>query len=663
MFFSKPAILAGFGALLLSAPTAFLQAQSQPQQMPPVSQRKHLTVGDTSIFAPLQLPTPNVYRSGSGKPGPHYWQNKVDYSLSASLDTARHVLSAAMLMRFTNNSPDTLEFIWVHLEQNAFRPGALNSLVFPSASRHGARDFEGGYTIHKFTQVINSKRVDVNLHDNGTIGRVDLARPILPGQTATFDVAWSFAIPEHGADRMGRDGSLYQIAQWFPKAAVYDDIKGWNIEQYLGQGEFYFNTGDYTLEITVPAGFIVAATGVLENPKDVLTSIQRSRLEAASRSDTVVRVITEAELRNGTARPESKGMLTWKFVAKNVRDVAWVASPDYLWDASSWNGVMAHAFYRPAAARIWEDAADQTRESIQEYSERWYMYPYPQATSVEGPVYGMEYPMLAMQQGGNSKQTLYDVLTHEVGHNWFPMILGSNERVYAWFDEGFNTFMNLFAEARRFPANGTLEQRVSVQKQYLERFQQMGMDEPVDIPPDRVDPKKLGLAAYYKPSVALHILRKEILGEDVFDKAFKEYIRRWAFKHPDPADFFRTMENVSGQRLDWFWRGWFLENAHFDQGIDSVKSATNSDGVTYVGVWYANVERGVLPLLVRFTFSDGSYDEYEYPADVWSTNTSQYVRSYVFPSKTVTKIEIDPDRRLVDKNRENNVWLRPAEQP
>ncbi len=618
------------------------------------------SVGDTSIFAPLSLPTPNIYRNGNGAPGPKYWQNKVDYSIRAELDTSTKKLTGSLLMTYFNNSPDTLDFLWIHLEQNAFRANSLNSLVFPSESRFGAREFDGGYKFTKIAQVISSKRVEIKLFDNGTIGRLDLAQPVAPGASVVVELHYNFLVPDHGADRMGRDGSLYQIAQWFPKAAMYDDVKGWNIDQYLGQGEFYLNTGDYNLEVVVPAGFVVGATGVLQNPKDVLPAAQVSRLALAAKSDTAIRIITAAELASGVARPKSPAMLTWKFIAKNVRDVAWVASPNYQWDASSWNGIMMHAFYRPESAAIWEDAADQTRESIMEYSQKWLMYPYPQATSVEGPVFGMEYPMLAMQQGGASKSELYEVLTHEVGHNWYPMIVGNNERRYAWMDEGFNTFINTYAEAKRFPQDGSVEARFRKQKQYVERFQQMGVDDAVNTPPDRIDPRKLAVAAYYKPSAALQILRDEVLGPDVFDNAFKVYTKRWAFKHPTPSDFFRTMENVSGTNLDWFWRGWFLENSHFDQRVDSVKTATNSDGTTFVGVFYGNAERGVLPLLVRLTFSDGSFEEHAYPAEVWSTNSRQYIRTYRFNGKSLSKVEIDPDVRLVDKNRKNNVWVTPG---
>lgn len=660
MALMKFSLSLSLGVLITAGIPDVASAQQQPPLVihaPAQEIAAARAVGDTSIFAPLSLPTPNIYRNGNGAPARGYWQNRVDYSISARLDTGTNSISGALLMTYHNSSPDTLDFLWLHLEQNAFRANSLNSLVFPSNSRFGARDFDGGYKFSRVAQVISSRRVPLKLFDNGTVGRIDLSQPLAPGSSTVIDLAYTFAVPEHGADRMGREGGLFQIAQWFPKAAVYDDIRGWNIDQYLGQGEFYLPYGDYVMELTVPATYIVAATGTLQNPREVLPATQVRRLELAARSDTVIRIITAAELEAGTARPRHSGEITWKFAANNVRDVAWVAAPDYQWDATSWKGIMAHAVYRPQSSHIWEDAADQTRESLIEYSERWHPYPYPQATSAEGPVYGMEYPMLAMQQGGKSKAELYEVLTHEVGHNWYPMMVGNNERSHAWMDEGFTTFINTFAEARRFPELGDAARRFGIQKLYVERYQAENIDVPVDVPPDRIDPRRLAVAAYYKPSAALHILRDEILGPEVFDEAFRAYTSRWAFRHPAPADFYRTMENVSGTRLDWFWRSWFVENAHFDQGVDSVKSASNSEGTTFVGIWYGNYARGVLPILVRLTFSDGTFEEHAYPAEVWSTNSRQYARSYVFYGKTLSKVEIDPDRRLVDKNRDNNTWV------
>ena len=657
-------VLCVSGASILMAPMpAHAQSSSTTRASDPRRSFDSTGVGDTSMFAPIVLPPGNLYRSGSGAPGPRYFQQRADYELKASLDTSAKVLRGELVLRYTNNSPDTLRFVWMQLEQNAFASTSLNAFVFPAESRFGARSFEGGDVIERFEQLLGgtgrsatgARRAALKTRVEGTVMKVDLAEPLAPGRTATLSAAWHFSIPEHGADRMGRDGALYEIAQWYPRVNVYDDVRGWNTEPYLGQGEFYLEYGDYSLEVTVPAGYIVAATGVLQNARDVLTPSQLARLAAAAKTDTVVRVITAEELRSGAARPRKTGTMTWRFTAQNVRDVVFAASPDYQWDATSWHGSMAYAYYRPSAVATWKDAADMSRMSIQEYSERWFPYPYPQITAVEGPISGMEYPMVAMENKSKDKYDLYNVVTHEIGHMWFPMIVGSNERMHMWQDEGFNTFINTFAEARRYPERGDQMQRAASERKLVEQYMAHGVDEPLEINPDRINPQVLGENAYVKTSVGLQLLRQEILGPAAFDDAFRTYAQRWAFKHPTPADFFRTMEDVSGRRLDWFWREWFFMNPHFDQAIDSVVVGQKAD-TTLVGVLYGNHARGVLPIRARFTFTDGTTREFVYPAEVWSTNTRFYPREYAFVGKKLAKIELDPEQRLLDIERANNAW-------
>ena len=645
-------------ALAFAAP---MGAQSAPATQTPsaagLPRFDETGVGDTSIFAPLPLPPGNSYRSGSGAPGPKYWQNHADYDIKASLDTGSKTLTGSLKLKYANNSPDTLRFIWLQMEQNAFKANSLNSFIFPQESRFGARGFEGGDVVDRFDQLLGARRVAVKRRPNETVMKVDLAEPLAPGKAATFDVAWHFLIPEHGADRMGREGSLYELAQWYPRVNVYDDLRGWNTEPYLGQGEFYLEYGDFTVEITVPAGYLVASTGSLMNPRDVLTTAQISRLAQAIKSATPVNIVTLDEIRSGAARPKtSSTMLTWKFSAKKVRDVAWAASPEYLWDASGWNGILAQAFYRPSAIDPWKDAADQTRMSLDEYSTRWYKYPWPQMSAVEGPISGMEYPMLVMEAKSSDKYDLYNVVTHEIGHNWFPMLVGSNERVYMWQDEGFNTFINTFSEGRRYPERGDQIQRGLGERQGVEGAMKGNFDVPIDVMADRINPGLLGLAEYVKPSVGLQLLRQEIMGPAAFDDAFRTYIERWAFKHPSPADFYRTMEDVGGKRLDWFWREWFKENPHFDQAIDTVVTSNAPNGSKVLTVVYGNRARGVLPIHARFTYSDGSVENYDYPAEVWSTNTMHYMRRYPVTGKTLVRIELDPDKRLVDVDRSNNMW-------
>jgi hypothetical protein len=600
-------------------------------------------VGDTSVFAPLPMPPGTEFRSASGMPGPHYWQNRADYDIKATLDTAAKTLAGQLRLHYTNHSPDTLHFVWFQVEQNAFEDSSLNAYVFPEQSRFGARGFEGGDVIDHFDLVRGAAtRVALTTRVEGTELKADLPQGLAPGASATFDIAWHFKVPEHGADRMGRDGALYELAQWYPRVAVYDDLRGWNTEPYLGQGEFYLEYGDFTYAVTVPAGYIVAGTGSLENGAEVLTVAERSRLAKAATSATPVAITTPDELSSGAARPRSAGTLTWRFHAHNVRDVAWATAPNYQWDASSWHGILAQAYYRPSAAPIWKDAADMARMSIEEYSTRWFPYPYPQITAVEGPISGMEYPMLAMEDRNDDEYQLYSVVTHEIGHNWFPMIVGSNERIHFWQDEGLNTFINLFSEARRYPARGDEMARAAEERALEQKAESIGVDIPIELQADRVPPQLLGLNSYDKPSVGLQLLREEILGHAAFDDAFKSYIQRWAYKHPAPADFFRTMEDVSGHRLDWFWREFWLNNYHFDQAIDTVVVRHHGD-TDYVVVRYANRARGVLPIRARFTFGDGTTEDFRYPAEVWSTNTTRYLRRYTF----------------IDIDRSNNVWTAP----
>ncbi|HWE42265.1 MAG TPA: M1 family metallopeptidase [Gemmatimonadaceae bacterium] len=650
---SRACLLAALVTLApLAAQSQAVHGQGAPEKLTPAELRG---AGDTSIFAPLGLQPGNEYRSGSGAPGPRYWQQRADYVLRGTLDTATKALRGEETIRYTNHSPDTLHFVWLQVEQNAFKDGSLNSYVFPAASRFGARNFEGGDVIDHLDQLSGKSRKALASRVEGTMMKADLASPLAPGATTTLSIGWHFEIPEHGADRMGRDGALYELAQWYPRVAVYDDLRGWNTEPYLGQGEFYLEYGDFDMYVTVPAGYIVAGTGTLANPGEVLTATQIARLKKASSSAAPVNIITEGELASGAARRTKSGTLTWHFVAKNVRDAVWAASPDYMWDASSWNGHMAHAYYRPSAIATWKDAADMSRMSIQEYSERWFQYPWPQITAVEGPISGMEYPMVAMENRSADKYDLYNVVTHEIGHMWFPMIVGSNEREHMWQDEGFNTFINYFSEARRFPEKGTEAARAQNDMALVEQYMSGGADRPLEINPDRIDPRLLGENAYVKTAVGLQLLREEILGHEAFDDAFRTYTARWAFKHPSPTDFFHTMENVSGRRLDWFFREWFIENPLFDQAVDTVVTQPHGDSTT-VAVVYGNHARGVLPIHARFTFSDGSTQNYDYPAEVWSTNTSRYLRQYEFAGKRLTRIDLDPDRRLPDINRGNNVW-------
>jgi peptidase M1-like protein len=679
-------LLAVLPATLLAPASGSAQ---QPDGSAPVQGARPLTlptlrppVADTGIFSPLRLPPGNEIRRPDGSPGPEYWQQRVDYRIRATLDTAAKRIAGTESIQYTNNSPDTLRFLWLQLDQNLFKPGSTGSLLFASESRFGGAGFAGGFEIDSVLQCTaaepagaESKRQPaprrtrrarpapeapprcgtgpVRTRVDDTMMYLDLGRPLPPGGKTVLELNYGFNIPEHGADRMGRDGSLYEIAQWYPRLAVYDDVHGWNTDQYLGQGEFYLEYGDIDYEVTVPAGYVVAGTGVLQNPADVLTAAQRGRLAVALKSDTTVHIITGPELASGAARPERDGSLTWRFRAENVRDAAWAASPEYLWDASGWEGVLAQAYYRPSAVDTWKEAAKMSRFSIQEYSTRWFSYPYPQISAVEGPVSGMEYPMVAMEAKGDSGPDLYNVVTHEIGHMWYPMVVGSDERRYAWMDEGFNTFINTFSEEAYWKRNDApVRQR---ERQLVIGIDQMPTAQPILTPANRYRTRDNLLSlAYVKPSIALLTLRNKVLGAQVFDTAFREYTRRWAFKHPQPADFFRTIEEVSGRDLAWFWRGFIYTTAALDQSVESVKQ--DSAGATQVTL--VNLGDAVMPVELELAYEDGSSESIKLPVEIWYGG-NRYVYE-AKPGKAVASARVNPDGTLPDAVPANDSWKRPA---
>ncbi len=640
--------------LLLLMLTAF-----QQPALPPLPAAR----ADTSPFRRLELPTPTMIREGSGRPGPSYWQQRVDYTIAVTLDTATHTIAGRETIRYTNHSPDTLRYVWLQLDQNLFRDDSRGALLNPPDARFAARGFKGGFVLDSVAAVRQSagkpaSRTALRRSENGTVMRVELDRPLPPGGVTSFEIGYSFQVPEHGADRMGREqfppGWLYEIAQWYPRLAVYDDVRGWNSEQYLGQGEFYLEYGDITFAITVPRGFIVAATGKLTNPLDVLTAEQRARLAQALRSDTTVAIISKNEVGQTSTRPAGAGAtLTWRFSAQNVRDVAWAAAPNFIWDASGWNGILMQSFYPPAADSVWRESTKMVRHSIKHYSEKWFPYPYPTAINVNGPVGGMEYPMIVFCASRRSTRGLFGVTTHELGHQWFPMIVGNNERLYAWMDEGFNTFINTYS-ARAFYRDTTGPGGSGIDN--WAGFAASGRDQaPALTPADRVPGFLLGAAAYSKPAVGLFVLRHSILGDTTrFDTAFREYIRRWAFKHPTPADFFRSMEDGLGEDLSYFWRGWFFRTDVVDQAVDSVRVQRDSSGTTTTGIFLSSPGGLPMPVDLRLTFADGTTESVRLPIEAWYEG-SRFLYAPAFP-KDLLKVEIDPDKNFPDVRRGNNVW-------
>lgn len=594
----------------------------------------------------MDWPAPSRVREANGHPGPDYWQQRADYDIAATLDTTRQTIRGHVTLAYTNNSPDTLRYVWMQLDQNLYKPGSAGSYLFPEDTRFGDRGFEGGYEIQNL--VVNGARAASEVH--GTQMRVSLAEPLAPhGGKVTIAMDYGFAVPEHGSDRMARDGPLYEIAQWYPRVDVYDDIRGWNTDPYLGQGEFYLEYGDINFAVTVPAGYVVAGSGVLQNPQEVLSAAQRARLATAARSDSIVRIITEAE-----AKPVvTPGMKTWRFRAQHVRDVAWAGAPDFRWDATSWKGVLTQAYYEwPKAGAEWTHAAEETQWTIRTYSQLVLPFPYPQATSVAGPVGGMEYPMLVFVNYATQESDpngVFGTLDHEHGHEWFPMVVGSNERRYAWMDEGFNTYINTFSNEQRFPRNYQWPLYIDNWKMSV----LTGEQRPLMTPPDRIPPAALGAIAYRKPAAVLLALRNHVVGRAAFDQAFREYAASWAFKHPTPADFFRTVESSTGEDLAWFWRGFFYTNDVLDIGIDSA-STISSDGRSIAVIQLRKHTSIPFPVEMRLKLSDGSTQDVKLPVDVWFLG-DRYTATIPVRS-SLAGVRLWPDGTVPDFNSSNDTW-------
>ena len=614
------------------------------------------TMAVSSPFQTLDLRAPNPYRNASGRPGHMYWQQQVDYEIHATLHTAEQEISGAESIRYRNNSPDALPYLWMHIEQNACAAESVSNrlkqppLVFLGAVfDFSCQGFVGGITIGSISS--SGRVLDHTIY--GTTMRIDFDEPLPPGSTTTLELTWKFKIPPYGLARMGRDGDLYEIAQWFPRLAVYDDVRGWNAEPYIGAGEFYLEYGDYDVTLTVPRDFIVSATGELQNADEVLTARQRERLRRAMTQSESVAIITESEAGNPEeTRPAGSGTIDWHFMAENVRDFAFAASPDFRWDATNWNGIRIEALYRRGAAN-WEEAVEMSRASIRYFSEQWYMYPYSHATTIEGLIEGMEYPMLTFVPAMELREDLHWVISHEFGHEWFPMLVGSNERFYPWMDEGFNTFMDLAGAAEYF--EGT-DYGSSIEWNPLALYAENavpGKEQPLIT--RAAEQNNLFWSAYQKPALMLQLLRHEVLGEERFDFAFRSYIDAWANKHPTPADFFRIMKDASGMDLDWFWHDWVLTVARLDQAVESVSGVQNADGAS-TEIVLINHLAMVMPVEMEIEYADNTSEIIRFPVEMWNQG-SRFVY-LLSDAREVRRVTLDPRHRYPDDVRENNTWVR-----
>ncbi len=604
----------------------------------------------------------NEYRSASGKPGPKYWQNAVDYKISATLNDETHEITASIAIEYTNNSPDALDFIWLQLDQNMFSKQGRGQQIVPlTQSRYGdaSSDFDGGYDI-KSVKLGNGK--DAEHLTTDTRMQVFLPEPLKPnGGKTTINIDYAYIVPSYGADRTGiletQNGKIFAIAQWFPRVAVYDDILGWNVQPYTGPGEFYLEFGDYEVDITAPANHIVVFGGELLNPSEVYTAEQVKRLEQAKKSDETVLIRSAEEVTQPNSRPQGKKELTWKFKLEKAHDVAWASSPAFIVDAAKINlpsgkPSLALSAY-PAESdgnNGWERSTEYTKASIEFYSNALMEYPYPVAVNVAANVGGMEYPAIVFCGFKAKGASLWGVTDHEFGHIWFPMIVGSNERLHAWMDEGFNTFINsLSTEAFN---NGEYYRPAGDANRMAQALTRPDL-EPVMSTPQNMQERNIGILAYFKPGFGLTLLRNEILGPERFDRAFKTYLHDWAYKHPTPDDFFRTIENVAGENLNWFWRGWFKYNWRLDQAISNV-AYQNDDPTQGVLITIDNLEKLPMPVVVDITTKGGDTHRVKLPVEIWERNASWTFR---YPSiEEVVAVQLDPDKVYPDHNPDNNRW-------
>lgn len=712
------------------------------------------------------LPDPNTYRTASGAPGHQYWQQRADYVIDAYLDEEKLVLSGKEQITYHNNSPDVLTYLWLQLDENQHSPNAESNtfdgsklsqpITNDQLDRLDYKTMLDGYGVN-IVSVKDASGKNLAYTINYTMMRVELPTPLKSGEKVVFQVEWNYKIPERmkiggrgGYEFFPGDGNhVFTITQWFPRMCVYSDYQGWNNKQFTGRAEFALPFGNYTVNMNVPADHVVSATGTIQNAENVLTKEQLARWSEAQKSDEPVEVVTLDEAKAREKAPEKTKRKTWKFSAENVRDFAWGSSRKFVWDAMKVDvegkPVMCMSTYPKEAYALWRRYSTKVvAHTVRTYSKFTIPYPYPTAISVEAQN-GMEYPMICFNHGRTapdgtySERTKYSMITviiHEVGHNFFPMIINSDERQWSWMDEGLNTFVQFLTEQEfdnNYPSGrGPAYKITSYTKLPPEQL------EPIMTNSDNIN--NFGANAYGKPATALNVLRETVMGRELFDYAFKEYARRWAFKHPSPADFFRTMEDASGVDLDWFWRGWFYDIQPVDISLDSVKAFTMSDkgevstkidsvfvpganqddkslhisqlrnkqmGMKflvdmdtilrdyhyYAHVDEADAEKGkkiavsdadrmekmdaetykkysgnyyyelcltnkgglVSPLIIQWTFADGTSEVDYISAYIWRKNEKNVVKTFM-KTKQVTHIQIDPYRETADIDEENNAW-------
>ena len=694
-------------------------------------------------FEPIDnmISPPNSYRAASGAPGKAYWQQRADYKIKATLDEENNTITGVETITYHNNSPDDLSYIWIQLEQNVNKKGnedfgaffnsikdSINTRQMQLLTR--AIDFPAGYTI-KYIKDVNGKPMTSFV--NNTMMKVVLKEPLKSGTSLSFSMAWSYPVTDRSMFFLSREGyeyfpgddnAVYLIAHWFPRMAVYNDTEGWQNQQFQRLGEFALEFGDYDVEITVPEDHIVASTGSLQNGNAVLSRTQQERLkEAAGSFDKPVMIVTIDEAANNEKTKSAK-QKTWKFSATNVRDFAFASSRKFIWDAQAvklpTNTVMAMSFYPKEGLPVWkEESTKAIKNALEVYSEATFDYPYPVAISVNTSNIGMEFPMISFNGGrpkngkisDRAKAGMIGTIIHEVGHNWFPMIVSSDERKWMWMDEGLNTFIHQRTVAERYPQFSSTTPNSIVPFMNGDK----NIMRPIMTTSDNEILTQFGNNFYMKPTVGLQMMRNSIIGPELFDQAFKEYSNRWKYKHPNPADLFRTLEDATAVDLDWFFRGWFFTTDNVDMELTDVKwfrvneeelntkdqkktvklkiegenisekakdfssgpesiTMTSAPDASYGGflsrmdepelrkqlsgkniyvVTIKNLGGLVMPVTIEWIFKDGSKEIETLPAQVWRGNEYEIKRTFI-KEKEVSQVNLDPNFEFADTDMRNN---------
>ncbi|MBD1386192.1 M1 family metallopeptidase [Mucilaginibacter rigui] len=656
----KLKLIAGFTLAFMSV-AGVNQAQQQPQA-PAGSYNYH------EAFAPFfYTKNGSEFRAADGQPGPKYWQNRADYQLSAKLNDQTNEVVGSEILNYTNNSPQKLDFLWMQLDQNLFKSDSRGTAIIPpSGSRNGGKGdlSKGGYNI-KSVKIIGAKGtapVAVKYLIDDTRMQIFLPTCVTAnGGQVKLSIEYSFIVPDYGSDRTGiqdtKNGKIYTVAQWYPRMYVYDDIMGWNAVPYTGPGEFYLEYGDFDLSITAPANHIVVASGELQNPQEVYTPEQLKRWALAEKSEQTVVIRSASEVTDAASRPAGKKELIWRFKIKNARDASWGSSAAFIIDAAKMDlpsGKKSTAIsaypVESDGNNAWGRSTEYVKKSIEFNSQKWFEYPYPAAIAVAGKVGGMEYPGIVFCGYKAKRGDLWNVNDHEFGHTWFPMIVGSNERLYGWMDEGFNTFINTLSTAD-FNKGEYAGKKQNIQQ--AGAFVTQPIFEPVLSTPENLKEQNTGILLYFKPAMGLTLLREQILGPERFDFAFRTYVARWAFKHPTPDDFFRTMENASGENLNWFWRGWFVNNWRLDVAVRDVKYVSG-DASKGALITIDNLDKLVMPTILEIKTVSGKTERVKLPVEIWERNNT-FVFKY--PStEEIQSVTYDPDKVLPDYNPDNNVW-------